>query len=154
MVVKSSQIRMKCALADFSVDLGFMALTTSYDKRREMLKRGLPLRTLLEETASYVSYLWFRAISSPAQYPRRFGENCVSLLPSFLDRRGDKFNPMPLIKSLLPRPLLPRSFELPKSCRECPTISQSAFLPARPPFIKQFFTPVSPQRSSRYTCSS
>ena len=57
MTVKSSQIRMKYALADFLVHLSFMALTTSYDKRTGMLKRDLPLRTLLEETASYVSYL-------------------------------------------------------------------------------------------------
>ena len=40
MTVKSSQIRMKYAPADFLVDLGFMALTTSYDRRTRMLKKG------------------------------------------------------------------------------------------------------------------
>jgi hypothetical protein len=58
---------MKYALVDFLVHLGFMALTTSYDKRTRMLKRSLPLHTLFEETASYVSYLWLRAISFPAE---------------------------------------------------------------------------------------
>jgi hypothetical protein len=101
--------------------------------------------------ASYVSYLWLRAISFPAQCLRRFGEIVCHYFPRSLIERGDKFDPRPLIRSLLHRSLPPRSFELPKSCRECPTISQSAFPPARPPFIKQFCTPVSPQRSSRYT---
>jgi hypothetical protein len=59
---------MRYALADFLVDLGIMVLTTSHDKRTRMLKRGLPLRALLEEAASYVSYLWLCAIflSGPA----------------------------------------------------------------------------------------
>jgi hypothetical protein len=43
MPVKSSSIRMKSALADFLVDLGFTALTMSYEKRTRVLKRGLPL---------------------------------------------------------------------------------------------------------------
>ena len=49
-----------------------------------MLKRGLPLRAVLEEAASYVSYLWLRAISFPAQYARRFGEIVCHYFPRSL----------------------------------------------------------------------
>src|SRR5271154_834591 len=54
---------------------------------------------------------------------------------------------MPLFKSLLPRPLPPRSFELPKSCRECPTISQSGVPTCKTFFHQAVLTPASPQRS-------
>ena len=88
------------------------------------------MRALLKEAASYVSYLC--SVQFPFQSSMRgdLMKLCV-ITALFPDRRGDKFDPTPLIKSLFPRPLPPRSFELPKSNRECPTISQSAFLPAK-----------------------
>ena len=145
---------MEYALADFLVDLGFTALTMSYEKRTRVLKRGLPLAYSSRRNGKLcvLSLASCNFLSGPVS-AGDLVKLCVitSLVPY---RRGNKFDPLPLIKSLLLGPLPPRSFELPKSCRECPPVSQSVFLPAWPPFIKRFFTPVSPQRSSRYTCSS
>jgi len=70
-----------------------------------------------------MSHLWLCAVSFPAQYAQGFGEIVCRYCPSPLINEATSPTPMPLIKSLLPRPI-PRSFELPKSCRECPTISQ------------------------------
>jgi hypothetical protein len=100
-----------------------------------------------------MSHLWLCAVSFPAQYAQGFGEIVCHYCPSPSINEATSPTPMPLIKSLLPRPL-PRSFELPKSCRECLRISQSAFLPAKAFFHQAVLTPASPQRSSCCTCSS
>jgi hypothetical protein len=135
MTFKSSRIRMRYALADFLVELGIMILTTSHDKRMRMLKKGSTL-ACSSQRSSKLCVLSLVSCNFPFQPSMRGDLMKLCVITSLvLDRRGD---PTPLIKSLLPRPLPSRSVELPKSCRECSTISQSAFLPARPSFIKEF----------------